>query len=118
MMKNFLKVAIRSLMKQKGFAIINILGLAVALATSLLIFTYILHERSHDKFVPGVDQVYRVANGKNGSRTPFQLASAIRTEIPTVESATWIYVWEALVKIGKNSYRTPFGKSFSFPFIS
>ena len=109
MTKNYFKVSRRSLIRQKVFSIINILGLVVTLATSVLIFTYILYERSYGKFVPGLDQVYRITNGKNGSHTPFRLASAIRTEMPTVESGTWIYLWEALVKIGNKSYRTPLG---------
>ncbi|MEO9484175.1 MAG: ABC transporter permease [Ekhidna sp.] len=88
MIKNYLKVAIRTLIKQKSYTAINISGLAVAIASALLISMYIFHEKSYDNFYPDVDRMYRVANGDNGSWTPTLLAQTIQAEIPQTEAAT------------------------------
>ena len=88
MIKNYLIVETRVLLRNMVFGLISILGCVMALVTSLPIFTYILLDRSYEKLNPEVNQVYNIPNGENKSRTPFQLASAIRTEMPTVESAT------------------------------
>ena len=82
MIKNYLKVAIRNLLKHKGYAFINILGLAVGIAASVLIFLYITNEMSYDKFHEKADRTYRIKadwSNKGDSRihqlgTPFILA--------------------------------------------
>lgn len=88
MIKNYIKVAIRTLLRQKSYTAINISGLAVAIASALLISMYIFHERSYDNFYPEVDRMYRVANGDNGRWTPVLLAQTIGEEIPQVHAAT------------------------------
>lgn len=101
MIKNYLKVAIRTLIKQKSYTIINITGLAVAIASALLISMYILHEKSYDKFYPEVDRMYRVANGDYGRWTPTLLAQTIQAEIPQVESATKVNgLSESFLEVG------------------
>lgn len=59
MFKSYLKIALRSLKKQKVFSIINILGLAVGLTCCMLIGLYISEETSYDKFHVNADNVYR-----------------------------------------------------------
>jgi putative ABC transport system permease protein len=49
MIRNYLKTAFRNLWKNKGFAAINIVGLAIGLATCLLILIYVLDELSYDR---------------------------------------------------------------------
>ncbi len=88
MIKNYLKVAIRTLVKQKSYTAINISGLAVAIASALLISMYIFHEKSYDNFYPNVDRMYRVANGDYGRWTPTLLAQTIEAELPQAEAAT------------------------------
>ena len=60
MLKNYLKVAIRNLWKNKGFSAINIIGLSVGLATCLLIILYVMNELSYDKYNKKADRIYRV----------------------------------------------------------
>src|SRR5919112_6641122 len=60
MIKNYLKVAIRNLCKNKGFSAINIFGLAIGIGTCLLITLYVLDELSFDKFNKKHDRIYRV----------------------------------------------------------
>ncbi|MFK7953256.1 MAG: ABC transporter permease [Ekhidna sp.] len=105
MVKNYLKVAIRTLLKQKSYAGINIIGLAIGLASCLLIMMYIFHEKSYDKFYPDVDRVYRLANGTRGSYTPPLLAKTAMTEYPQVEVATRISgLWQSHFKIGDKGF--------------
>jgi putative ABC transport system permease protein len=96
MIKNYLKVAIRNLLRHKGYAFINILGLAVGIAASVLIFLYITNEMSYDKFHEEADRTYRLKadwSNQGDSRihqlgTPFILAQTIREKYPQVEFIT------------------------------
>lgn len=65
MLKNYLKIAYRSLLRNRAFSLINILGLAVGLASSLILFAYVEHERSFDTYHPDSDRVYRVVQQVN-----------------------------------------------------
>ena len=60
MIKNYLKIAYRNLVKYKFISFINVFGLTVGLACCMLILTYIIHELSYDKYQPNADRVYRV----------------------------------------------------------
>ncbi|MGB7294010.1 MAG: ABC transporter permease [Candidatus Aminicenantales bacterium] len=98
MLKNYLKVALRNLLKHKVYSFINILGLAVGIAASVLIALYIFDELSYDRFHAKADRTYRVvADWSNGgdSRihqlgTPSILARTIRGIYPQVESLVQI----------------------------
>ena len=61
MLKNYITIALRNLLRQKGFAIINILGLTIGLTVSALIILYIVHELGYDRFHENADRIYRVA---------------------------------------------------------
>ena len=60
MIKNFLKTAYRSLLKNKGFTVLNIVGLSAGLATCLLIVFYVVDELSYDKYNTKADRIYRI----------------------------------------------------------
>src|SRR3984957_2751438 len=60
MFKNYLKTALRNLWKNKGFSAINIIGLAIGLATCLLIMIYVMDELSYDRYNEKADRIYRV----------------------------------------------------------
>jgi len=59
MFKNYLKVAIRSLRKQKVYSVVNVFGLAVGMASCILIFMLVWHEWSYDRFHENADNIYR-----------------------------------------------------------
>ncbi len=61
MIRNYLKTAFRNLSRQKAYTLINITGLAIGLATCMMIMLYVVHELSYDKFFKDHDHVYRVA---------------------------------------------------------
>jgi len=60
MLKNYLKIAFVNLRKHKAFSFINILGLAIGIACSILITAYVFHELSYDKFHKNADRIYRL----------------------------------------------------------
>ena len=60
MLKNYLKVALRNLLRYKGYTFINIMGLAVGIAASVLIFLYVQNELSYDRFHENADRTYRL----------------------------------------------------------
>lgn len=62
MYKNYLKIALRTIRKHKGYAFINITGLAVGIACCLLIVLFIQNELSYDHFHEHADRIYRVNN--------------------------------------------------------
>ncbi|MEP5613982.1 MAG: ABC transporter permease [Cyclobacteriaceae bacterium] len=105
MIKNYLKIAIRTLIKQKSYAGINIAGLAIGIASCLLIFMYIAHERSYDNFYPDVERIYRVGVGERGAYSPPMLAKTMMQDLSQVEVATRIGgLWNTLFKIGNRSF--------------
>lgn len=61
MLKNYLKIALRTLVREKGYAFINVFGLAVGMACCLLILLFIQKERTYDRFHDQSDQIYRLA---------------------------------------------------------
>ena len=69
MIYNYLKIAFRNLMKYKFISFINLFGLTIGLTCCLLIFTFILHELSYDKFQPNADRVYRITRTFNNPQT-------------------------------------------------
>ena len=95
MFKNYLKVAFRSLNKNRTYAIINILGLALGLAVTILVFMFIKDETSYEKHWNGYERVYRMGIKANlmgqvmdAPVSPDPMAHAYRTEFTDVETAT------------------------------
>lgn len=92
MFKNYLKVAIRNILKHKFFAAINIIGLVIGMTCCFLIFVYVKDELSYDRFHKESENIYRVGlQGKIAGQEIFTtnscipLAPTMQTEIPGVE---------------------------------
>lgn len=97
MFSNYLKIAIRNFQKESFYASINIFGLALGIASSVLITMYVLHELSYDDFHPDVDNTYRVnmtniwyPEGGMMSSTVLPLAGVMAEDYPEVKDATRI----------------------------
>ncbi|MBO6522914.1 MAG: ABC transporter permease [Balneolaceae bacterium] len=113
MFKNYLKIAYRSILKNKSYSFINISGLAVGLASFLLIGIYINHELSYDTFHEDSDRIYRIireAPEENymGSSwfgvNPMPLTIALGDNFDGVEAAASFSESEALLKVETNSF--------------
>lgn len=95
MFRNYLKVAFRSLNKNKTYALINILGLALGLAVTILVFMFVKDEFSFDKHWEGSDRIYRtgiiadmMGQKMDAPVSPSPMAQSFRTEFTDVETAT------------------------------
>ncbi len=87
MFENYLKIAFRNIKKHKGYSFINISGLAVGFACSILIALFVLYELSYDRFHEKADRIYRIVK-HNDVSTPPPLASTLARDYPEVEYAT------------------------------
>jgi putative ABC transport system permease protein len=110
MLKNYIKIALRNLLKQKGLSLINILGLSIGLACFSLFLLYSVHEFSFDKFHENGDRVYRMyrwtgdldGEGEEGDpHLPMPLAKALKADFPDVEEVVrWKEAWgESFVRV-------------------
>ncbi len=94
MLRHYLAAALRNLARNPLYAAINILGLAVAFAATILIAIFVLHERSFDRFIPGHEDVYRLsaaslrggaaANASDDLRGP--VAESLRAAFPQIRA--------------------------------
>ena len=84
MLRNYFKTALRNLWKNKGFSAINIAGLAIGLATCLLILIFVMDELSYDRFNANADRIYRLDGEIKFGGNHFILAVAPAPAGPTV----------------------------------
>ncbi len=133
MLKMYLKTALRNLLKQRFFSLINILGLALGITASVLIFLWVNHETSFDKFNTNYKHIYRLAadasfNGQNFNVcfVPSPMAKEMAEKCPEVVLSTRISPYFDLVYQYSGNYfkekkvisaDSNFFKVFSYPFI-
>jgi len=131
MFKNYIKIAWRNLLRNKGFSAINILGLAIGMASAILILLWIQNEVSHDRFHEKKERLYTANNRDkfNGemqawSYTSKPLALALKQEYPEVEDAVRINNGDFLLTVGdkhlnlRGAITDPaFLSMFSFPLL-
>ena len=132
MIKNYIKIAFRNLWKQKGFSAINILGLSLGMACSLLILLWVRDEKSVDAFHQNGNNLYYIyernhLGGKIESWywTQGPLAEELKKEIPEIKAATpfsWpsmstFTVGDKIVKQNGYSADSDFFSMFSYPLI-
>ncbi|MBS1681474.1 MAG: ABC transporter permease [Bacteroidetes bacterium] len=100
MIRNYFKITLRTLSKFKGYATINLLGLALGLASGILILIYVLDEISYDKFHTKADRIYRVGTDMtdiksgqaNGSieTNGWPIGMLLEKDFPEVEKQVYI----------------------------
>ncbi|MTI30010.1 ABC transporter permease [Xanthovirga aplysinae] len=114
MVKNYIKIAFRNLIKHKFYTFINITGLAIGMACCLLIFLWVKDELSFDRHNTNLDRMYRISTKEkyNGAvehmaLTPAPLSAILKEEIPEVEESTRTYGWINSYKLtyGEKSYK-------------
>ena len=95
MLRNFFKVTFRNLWRSRSYTAINIIGLAIGMASALLIGLWIANELSVDRFYTNKDRIYHmysrdVINGSRDAngRTPSPLAEELKKNFPEVEDAS------------------------------
>jgi putative ABC transport system permease protein len=134
MYRNYLKVALRNLFKNKVFSAINIVGLAAGLAVCLLIVLYVFDELSYDKYNKNADRIYRLDADLRFSGTQFTsvatpkpLASTLVKDYPQIEQMVrFRSQGDILVKKGNDNIQdhhavfadSTFFKVFTAPMIA
>jgi putative ABC transport system permease protein len=100
MIKNYLTIAWRILMRQKTYSAINIFGLTTGVTASLLILLYVADELSYDRFHPDADRIYRINfHGKlqnediNTASVGLPMAEAIQNEVVGVAAVARVDKW-------------------------
>src|SRR6185437_4317867 len=99
MFKNYFKIAFRNLFRNKGYSIINIIGLAIGIASTALIFLWVEDELTFNNYFPNKNELFKIKNiqtygGKTYvfDATPGPLAQSIKTDVPEIKNAarcTW-----------------------------
>jgi putative ABC transport system permease protein len=116
MIRNYLKTAMRIMLRQKGYSFINIAGLSLGIAASLLIILYVADELSYDRFHENATRIYRIGfkgrlqgNDFNMATSPAPVAEAIASEIPEVQSVVRFGVWRtSLMSFEDKNFTEPF----------
>lgn len=105
MFNNYLKIAIRNLRKRRGFTVINILSLALGIASGIFMLLYALDEFSFDTFHKDGDRIYRVntvfVDQKSGiesfsSSNGWPIGKILEDEFPEVEKVVYTINWPKL----------------------
>ena len=132
MLKNYLKIAFRNLLREKGYAAINVGSLAIGLACCVLISLYVRDELSYDRFHENADRIYRLVVEQEGpmskrtTQSPKGLGTALKEMYPEIVTATGIngfatsYVSHGERKFPAESFYfvdSAFFKVFSFPLL-
>lgn len=134
MIRNYFKVALRHLKRNKGITFINIAGLAIGMACCILIVLFIRHELSYNDFHARNKEIYRLVydtklqDGRveHGTNTQLAAAPVLKRELTRIKEATRFYnAGEVVITSGGDAYRQEnvffadedFFKMFSFPLI-
>ena len=106
-----LKIAIRRLIKDKIFLIINVFGLVIGISSFLILFIHVSNEKSFDKWIPGHENIYRVISTPEAKKNlpwarSLGIVHAASSEIPQIELATqFLNTPVETIKIGDNSFQ-------------
>jgi putative ABC transport system permease protein len=135
MIGHYLKVSTRNLVRYKTYSFLNILGLATAIASSVIIFQYVLFERSYDGFHSNADRIFRIRfdyyqNGQSegGNATTYSaVGPALEQDYPEVEGFARFIAsgYDAILTHNNQGYtekkilyaEPSFLKMFSFPLV-
>ncbi len=134
MLRNYLTIALRNLVRRPGYTLLNVGGLAVGIGCCVLILVAVQHELSYDRFHPGADRLYRVVQDVSWGEgmawdwsTPL-LADLFTEEFPEVEAAARFHTVSVLVEAGAGPGRFQeeafafvdpgFFDLFAFPFVA
>jgi ABC-type antimicrobial peptide transport system permease subunit len=130
MLRNYLKVAFRTLWKNRTHTLINVVGLSVAFGTGVLLFLTAAFEFSYDKFHTDADRIFRIyflssnrdGSPDKGATMPYPIARVLKAEFPEIEGVTRWFNRSASVRRNNQTYNenirladADFLQMFSFP---
>ncbi|NQT78408.1 MAG: ABC transporter permease [Bacteroidetes bacterium] len=133
MIKNFFLSTLRNILRYKGYSFINIAGLAIGMACSILIMVWVAHELSYDKFNEKSDSLYRLVQTQYYSTGPLTttcmpglIAKDLKEQYPEIEDAfMFYYIPGAVLSFGEKKFNEDIRmadpglfRMFDFDFIS
>ncbi|TMI85188.1 MAG: FtsX-like permease family protein [Bacteroidetes bacterium] len=111
MFKNYLKIALRYLMRYKTYTAINVLGLAVGITCCILIMIFVRSEFSYDRFHSKSNRIYRVWQDEKfqgqefkNTVTAIPMGPAMQSTFPEVESMCRVFAFNTLINVNNNSF--------------
>src|SRR5262249_33477425 len=113
MIRNYLAAALQNLARNKFYAAVNVLGLAIGFATAILIALFIRDEFSYDHIIPGNDRIYLVQSDQSApgrshfysDHSPTAFARQLKLDFPQVEAAARVFTdTTAGVRHGDNEH--------------
>jgi ABC-type antimicrobial peptide transport system permease subunit len=129
MFQNYLKIALRSIVRYKAYSIINISGLAIGMASSILILLWVQHELSYDKWHKHAGQIYRINSAAGDFKTavsPAGITADVQAVMPAIRNTVrMIGPTNALFATGDRKFEenkvfyadSSFLQVFSFPLV-
>src|SRR4051812_3335334 len=93
MFQNYLKIALRNIIRHKAYSIINISGLAIGMASSILILLWVQHELSYDKWHTHAAQIYRINSAAGDFKTavsPAGMSAGVQSVLPVIKNTVRI----------------------------
>ncbi len=108
MLQHYLRMALRGFVRHKLYSFINIAGLSVALACAILILLFVRDQFSYDAFVPGAQNIYRLAMTIHlpgsppvpSTTCPFPVLTAVGEKIPQVKAVVHVVAEKMTVMVG------------------
>ena len=89
MLKNYFKIAFRNLTRHKAYSLLNISGLAIGMACSILILLWVQNELSYDRFHANAENLYRLtcnAGEFKAAVSPAGMGAGLQSEMPEIKS--------------------------------
>ena len=108
MLRHYLRMAVRGLVRHKLYSFINVVGLSIALACAILIMLFVKDQFSYDAWIPGTQNIYRLAATFHfpggppspGTGCPFPILTAVGEKIPQVKAVVHMVAEEMTVMAG------------------
>ena len=106
MWRNYFTVGIRALVKNKTYAFINIVGLAIGMAACLMILLFVRHEQSYDRWIPGNENVYQLQSWYESDETgeinklrmtPWIAGKRLAQDFPQIEREVYAFSTEPVM---------------------
>ncbi|MCF0075700.1 ABC transporter permease [Dyadobacter sp. CY261] len=129
MLKTYFKLAYRNILKNKAYSVINISGLAIGLASSILILLWVQNELSYDKFHKNADRIYRIVGDFGDLKIALNtegMPAGLKQEMPSIRNTVRLSeISKALLEVNDKRFEeervyyadSSFMSVFSFPLV-
>jgi putative ABC transport system permease protein len=129
MLQNYFKIAFRNIVRNKAYSAINILGLAIGMAASILIFLWVQNELSYDRFHRNAGQIYRItanAGDFKAAVNPAGMPAGLQAEMPVIKNTVRLsHIVTSVFETGNRKFEekrvfyadSTFLQVFSFPLV-